>query len=378
MDTTLSIPDLLKTIDLLALIEHDLGAGRRSGKDYMFSCPLPGHKNGDRRPSLSVTPVKGLWYCFGCQVGGNAITWLMVVHKVSGQVAYQTLLAGDWQRDLAVIQQDAPKGHNTDVPSSIWQEAGFALMKEAQEILWSSDGKPAMKYLQKERLLSTDTIQRWHLGYLPKDRYVRAASWGLSEESGRRLYIPSGIVIPGLIGEILHYIKIRRRTGEEPKYWNIRGGRPALFGANPIDIPELWLLTEGEFDTMLASQEIGDVISVATLGAAGKRIDLTRWGGYFLHAKAILVAYDQDGAGDLGSSALTELSGMFHRIRIPVLQPDDKDITDFCRSGGNLWEWIKPTLDKVDPVSDSILLAAAQLGAKVTQTDGKDTSAGKV
>ena len=68
-------------IDLNALIEHDLGQGRRSGRWTLFHCPFPGHAHGDRKPSLAVTNGDGQrgpgWRCFACGRHGGTIKWLM-------------------------------------------------------------------------------------------------------------------------------------------------------------------------------------------------------------------------------------------------------------------------------------------------------------
>ncbi|MFT3892988.1 MAG: CHC2 zinc finger domain-containing protein [Anaerolineales bacterium] len=68
-------------IDLIALIELDLGQGHKSGRWMFFHCPFPGHKHGDRKPSLSVTngdhSRPSWWKCWACDKGGGAVKWLM-------------------------------------------------------------------------------------------------------------------------------------------------------------------------------------------------------------------------------------------------------------------------------------------------------------
>ena len=70
-------------------------------------------------------------------------------------------------------------------------------------------------------------------------------------------------------------------------------------------------------------------------------LDLSLWGSYLLPAKAIFVAYDADPSGKKGSLNLAKLSAQIRCIRIPVLNPGDKDITDYVMAGGDLWEWFK-------------------------------------
>ena len=61
------------TVDLAAIVRECGVDLRRLGQDLVGRCPLHGE---DKKPSLHVTPVKGLWHCFGHDKGGDAITWL--------------------------------------------------------------------------------------------------------------------------------------------------------------------------------------------------------------------------------------------------------------------------------------------------------------
>jgi DNA primase len=48
---------------------------RKAGRHYQGLCPI--HK--EKTPSFSVDPVQGLFYCFGCGAGGDAIKLHMLV-----------------------------------------------------------------------------------------------------------------------------------------------------------------------------------------------------------------------------------------------------------------------------------------------------------
>ena len=62
--------DPLLKISPVIYVEELLGS--TVGRDGKVSCPFPGHRNGDRTPSLHVyeTPERG-WYCHGCRRGGS-------------------------------------------------------------------------------------------------------------------------------------------------------------------------------------------------------------------------------------------------------------------------------------------------------------------
>jgi DNA primase len=54
----------------------------------------------------------------------------------------------------------------------------------------------------------------------------------------------------------------------------------------------------------------------------------------------LLVAYDQDAAGEKGANRLLALSPRFRRIRVP----DGKDISEFYLNGGDVYTWTEKEL----------------------------------
>ncbi|MDP9475317.1 MAG: CHC2 zinc finger domain-containing protein [Actinomycetota bacterium] len=54
---------------IVELAERLSGPGVRRGKEIYFVCPL----HDDHDPSLRVDPVKNLWYCDPCAVGGDVV-----------------------------------------------------------------------------------------------------------------------------------------------------------------------------------------------------------------------------------------------------------------------------------------------------------------
>ena len=52
---------------------------KRGGKLYYGRCPF----HDDKNQSLSVSPDKGLFYCFGCGAGGNAIKFISLAEGIT-------------------------------------------------------------------------------------------------------------------------------------------------------------------------------------------------------------------------------------------------------------------------------------------------------
>ena len=59
--------------DLAELVRRSGVALRKSGPKLAGLCPFHDDKDS---ASLSIDPRKGLFYCFGCGIGGDAISWL--------------------------------------------------------------------------------------------------------------------------------------------------------------------------------------------------------------------------------------------------------------------------------------------------------------
>lgn len=344
--------DTSPNVDLIMLIETDLGQGRKSGRWLLFHCPFPGHKHGDRKPSLAVTngdSSRGAWWkCFGCDRHGGAIKWLMEYRGMSYADAASTLKIP--QTDTTHRHTFEPPIQQPDTPpGEIWQARASLLIKRAEDALWSTTGKEVRAWLQA-RGLNDDTIRKARLGYIPKAFSDRAEAWGRPGDDERPLYFHQGVLIPGIIASKVWYLKIRPLyLRVDQKYKHVRGGRQALYLADTLVEDRPAVFCEGEFDALLLRQEIGDLASVITLASAANDLNLATWGLYLLRPSAFILAHDMDQAGEQGAGKLAWLHNS-QRLKIPQLQPGDKDLTDFHKSGGNLYSLVENMLRPDAPI----------------------------
>jgi DNA primase len=56
------IEAIKRSQDLMSVMQAKGISLKRQGKQHVGRCPF----HEDRKPSLSVDAVKGLWHCFGC------------------------------------------------------------------------------------------------------------------------------------------------------------------------------------------------------------------------------------------------------------------------------------------------------------------------
>ena len=341
--------DLLQLAGHYTRLKHVASSG---GGEWAGPCPIPGcrcHKDG-----FHVQPGQKRWLCRNCTDGKwqDAIALVMRLESLPFGEAVQRLVGN---RFLAAPEQIPLSSESTSTPpSKAWQKRASEIILRAQELLWSPAGAQAISWEMPDAItgamqavqlspldwlrgrgLKDETIQKFQLGWIPRNSRDGAQHWGMT---GKPLFLSQGITLPGMVGETCWYLKVRRPRGK-PKYLHVRGSHPALFMANDLATHATILFCEGEFDALLLAQEAGNLAGIATFGSAAQHLDIAAWGWYLLHARRFLVAYDMDGKSESGANGLLTLR---HAIRanIPQLHPKDKDLTDFYKSGGDLHHWL--------------------------------------
>jgi hypothetical protein len=227
-----------------------------------------------------------------------------------------------------------------------WKTRAEKFIAFAQKNLTDS----VMEYLIKERGLSEESVRAFRLGYNPNDIFDEPSRWGLD---GKKIWLPRGIVIPGLWKDEAHYIKIRRPlendtlgkyipkwsardSAPDMKFGGPRGGKSILFRIDwSAHLPVL-ILTEGEWDTIILWDHAMDLCDAGTIGGAQSKFDLLDLAQLTRYQK-IYVVHDDDQAGDKGREYIASLKAISPRIE--SVAPPAHDLTDFWRSGGDVRAW---------------------------------------
>lgn len=344
-------------VNLLSLIESDLGPGEKTGNNVRFLCPF----RKEKHPSLLVSNTKKIWKCFGCGKVGDAITWLREYRGMTFQEAYKAVNGGDLPSGRGYNRPQAPEAGylaSDNPPGEAWKRRALEIISKAQEALWSEKGantpldwpendpetgKEKINHLSPldwllNRGLTENTLKTWQIGFIPFDWQDQPKAWGLNCST---VNIKKGILIPCIVGSNVWYLKIRQPKAKPHKYTQITGGKTALYMADNLAGQEAAVLCEGEFDALLLWQEIKYLAGVATMGSATAKLNVSTWGFYLLGTSPDqrFTAYDLDEAGSKGSSGLEWMHT--RPLAVPRLRPHDKDISDFYHSGGDLLEWFK-------------------------------------
>jgi DNA primase len=340
----MDLNEVKESINLQDFIAGELGRpAKRGGQAHFWTCPF--HADG-QTPSLAV--YADHWNCFGCGAHGDVVTWIMKRRNMPFKDALAELKIDPTSRPAKPVQRGAEIKRP---PCETWQETGTAFYVECWRRLWepampSANGGPdrganARKYLF-DRGLTEETCVKAMIGFNDKARFWPAEEWGLNPTRVKQVFMPMGLTIPHVHDDTntLWGIKVRQPRGVDPKYIHAAGSIPDLYGAETLTNKEAAVICEGEFDALLLRQQVGDLVGVATYGAATSR-DLDTWLPYLVNAKTLLIATDNDAAGEEAWAWWAEKTRRASR----ALPPGGvKDLTDAHLAGNDLRAWVEGLL----------------------------------
>ena len=141
------------------------------GNSFIGKCPF----HNEKTPSFNVSDEKGLFHCFGCKVGGNAITFLMKYKNLSFKEAINELsiFAG-----LNInFQSSSDLKKKNDLLSLFFETNVF--FKDSLKL-----NKRAYQYISS-RIKNNDVISNFEIGYCPSDeeliKFLDQKGFGLEE-----------------------------------------------------------------------------------------------------------------------------------------------------------------------------------------------------
>lgn len=148
-----AVRDAVEIVDIAS--EHT--RMRKTGRRLTGLCPL--HR--EKTPSFSIDPDQGLFYCFGCGRGGDAIKLYMLLSGDDFPAAIEAL-AQRYGIPLPEPDQRGGRGgrRERDIQGVLEAAAGYF-----QERLQRSE--PTLAYLER-RQISTEIVDRFGIGYAPE------------------------------------------------------------------------------------------------------------------------------------------------------------------------------------------------------------------
>jgi DNA primase len=157
----------------------------RRGRDLWGCCPF--HK--EKTASFHVVPDRGFYHCFGCGQHGNAIDFVMAIEGLDFGQALQRL--------AELTGLPAPRAGSESRPRAdqMIYTANQAAMRWFAGRLLGRDGEEALRYLAG-RGLDRATIERFDLGYAPKERAALKSALLAEGYTEAQLHDAGLIVVP--------------------------------------------------------------------------------------------------------------------------------------------------------------------------------------
>ncbi|QNR20451.1 DNA primase [Exiguobacterium sp. Helios] len=308
------VDQVRQATDIVELISERVEL-KKQGNRYSGLCPF----HSEKSPSFSVSPDKGMYYCFGCGAGGNAITFVMETEGMSFPEAVVKLAD---RTDIKL-----PEFERSDQTESTPDQEKKYRMREAHRIvadlyhevmLQTAAGDAGREYLE-QRGIQEPAMREFKLGYAPdQDRFT-------VDSLARRNFDLDEMVEAGLIsigrdgdyrdrfnGRVVFPISDRDGTivgfsgrsidGRDPKYVNtaetpLFNKSELLFGfaqaRGAMRKNKQVLLVEGNLDVVRVAQA-GIPYTVASLGTALTPVHAQNLGRI---VDEVIVCYDGDKAG---------------------------------------------------------------------------------
>lgn len=295
---------------------------RRRGKNLVGLCPF----HNEKTPSFTVYPENGSFYCFGCGVGGDVITFVRRMENLDYMEAVKQLA----DRAGMALPEDGYDDTLAKKRTAVLA-ANRAAAKFFHSQLFTDRGRHALNYFL-DRGLTMETIRHFGLGFAPDD--WRALKNHLNEQGFDDILLESANLLrrSDKNGKVSYYDNFRNRVmfpiidprgnviafggrvldDSKPKYINTSdtlvykksNGVFALNFAKNGNDGKL-IIAEGYMD-VIALHQAGFTNAVACLGTA-----LTKEQANLLsrYADEIILSYDADEAGQKATARALGIFG---------------------------------------------------------------------
>lgn len=329
-----------------SVVSEYLQLRNAGGGNLKGLCPF----HDEKSPSFQVSPSKGLFHCFGCQEGGDTLTFVMKVDHLSFSEAVERLAA-----KAGITLRYEEGGYN---PSH--QRGERIRLVEAHQVaarfyveqLDGAEAEIGRKFLA-ERGFDQSAAQHFGVGYSPAGwdhltRYLRGKGFsdkelvlsGLSQEGRRgpidrfrgRLMWP----IRDISGDVVGFGARKLRDDDNgPKYLNtpdtaIYKKSQVLYGIDlakkEIAKSSRAVVVEGYTDVM-ACHLAGVPTAIATCGTAfgGEHIKILRRLLMDNGSAKVIFTFDGDAAGQKAALRAFEDDQKFAAETFIAVAPDGMD-----------------------------------------------------
>ena len=326
---------------------------KKKGVNYQACCPF----HNEKTPSFVVSPSKGVYKCFGCGKGGNAVTFVMEHESISYPEALKIVAKryGIEVEEREQTEEDVRRNNNRE---SMFALNGWAAEYFSKYLLNNAEGKSiGLSYFAQKRGFTDATIRKFGLGFCSaagdamsqaalaagyKEEFLLSTGLTLKRESDGRLYdrFRDRVMFPvhNISGRVVAFGGRTLRTdGKVAKYQNspeseIYSKTRELYGLyfakKAIQQQGFAIMVEGYTDVISMHQ--AGVENVVASSGTSLTIEQIRLLSRF--TRNITVIYDGDSAGVKATMRGIDMilkEGMNVRI---VSLPVEHDPDSFARA----------------------------------------------
>ncbi len=343
-----TIEEIRTQNNIVDVISESGVALKQAGRNYQALCPF----HEEKTPSFSVSPEKQIFYCFGCQTGGNVIHFLQ---KHEGKTFIEAI---EWlaeRANIALPTRDAKSSARQKLINDLSELNRFAVKYYHELLRTGQHSQHAREYLKNRGILS-QTNQMFQLGYAKQQRrdLVKAAThegWtvqqlvdaGLikNEEKGPQDRFWNRILFPihNAQGVPVGFGGRALSDEHQPKYLNspttvLYDKSRILFNLDKarqsISRKQSAILVEGYMDVLMLYQHgIENVIASSGTSLTDEHAALLK-----RYTPEVVIVFDGDASGlQAAQRGLHRLIGEEIRVRI-ALMPKGDDPDSFVKQNG--------------------------------------------
>jgi DNA primase len=335
-----SVETVKSAANIVDLVEARTRLRKVSGR-YTGLCPF----HQEKTPSFSVSPDRGTYHCFGCGVGGDAISFVREMEGLDFVGAIEWLADRfnvELEYDESSPEADALRKRKERLYALLDQAAGFY-----ERVLWADSGKAVQSYLA-ERGLGEEIAREFRLGLSPAGATLakKAREKGFSDEElagaglvtrrgtdyfQRRLMFPLTDARGRIVG--FQARKLREDDPLRGKYVNSPESElfhksHVLYGLHlaraAITKEDRALVVEGNTD-VIALRQAGVLPVVASMGTALTEPQLRELKRL---TQRLFLCFDSDAAGEEATLRGMELA-LTHGFNVHIVGlPHGKDPAD--------------------------------------------------
>jgi DNA primase len=367
-----TIEEIKARLDLVELVGRYVEL-KPVGDRWVAPCPF----HQETKPSFSVNPAQGFFYCFGCQASGDIIDFYKDINGLDFPEAVEQLAR---EAGIELRAGGGKSSHRRRELRSVCLDLHSLASLYFREQLGGGAGREARAYLEG-RHLTPEVLDRFGIGWAP-------AGWqNLQNHLGRQGYTPQQAVQAGLLSQSNNgrtYDRFRERiifpitnlsgqtiafggrviqADQDPKYLNssetpIYRKSEHLYGLyqarRSMSHAKSGLLTEGYMD-VLSLHQFGFTNSCGVLGTSLTPEQVHRLAGL---VRRVDLVFDGDGPGrkaTLRSAEMILCEGVQCRV-VPL--PEGEDVDSLLQSRG------KDVLQKViDSAQDGLAFCLEMVSA---------------